>query len=164
MTAEQYRRISAPFRGKRWARALRLVDRVLSALCYVTYPVCLLLLALGQDARLRAAIAVPGVSFVVISLFRRFYHAPRPYELLDIEPVIYKETAGKSFPSRHVFSAFVIAMTYLWLCPGLGIVFLMFGAALAVCRVIGGVHFPRDVLAGAAMGVLSGVIGYWVIY
>lgn len=164
MTAEQYRRISAPFRGKRRARALRLVDRALSALCYVTYPVCLLLLALGQDARLRAAIAVPGVSFVVISLFRHFYHAPRPYELLDIEPAIYKETAGKSFPSRHVFSAFVIAMTYLWLCPGLGIVFLMFGAALAVCRVIGGVHFPRDVLAGAAMGVLSGVIGYWVIY
>ena len=49
MTAEQYRRISAPFRGKRRARALRLVDRVLSALCYVTYPVCLLLLALGRS-------------------------------------------------------------------------------------------------------------------
>ncbi|MBR1845112.1 MAG: phosphatase PAP2 family protein [Oscillospiraceae bacterium] len=164
MTAEQYRRISAPFRGKRQAKALRLADRGLTALCYVTYPICLLLLALRLDERLLAAIVVPGISFVVISLFRQFYPAPRPYELLDIEPVIYKETAGKSFPSRHVFSAFVIAMTYLWLCPPAGIAFLLLGTALALCRVIGGVHFPRDVLAGAVMGVLSGIIGYWLIY
>ena len=55
-------------------------------------------------------------------------------------------------------------MTYLWLCPPAGIAFLLLGTALALCRVIGGVHFPRDVLAGAVMGVLSGIIGYWLIY
>ena len=30
-------------------------------------------------------------------------------------------------------------------------------------RVIGGVHFPRDVLVGAAVGILAGVIGFYVI-
>ena len=30
-------------------------------------------------------------------------------------------------------------------------------------RVIGGVQFPRDVLVGAAVGILAGVIGFYVI-
>ena len=37
------------------------------------------------------------------------------------------------------------------------------GAALACVRVIGGVHFPRDVLVGAAVGILAGVIGFYVL-
>ncbi len=164
MTDEQYRRISAPFRSANAARALGLADRGLALLCYVTYPLCLLRLAVLKDARVLPAVIVPGVSFVVVSLFRRFYPAPRPYEALDIDPILHKDTEGRSFPSRHVFSAFVIAMTYLWLCPAMGVLFLLLGAALAFCRVVGGVHFPRDVLAGAAIGILSGVIGYWIIY
>ena len=30
-------------------------------------------------------------------------------------------------------------------------------------RVAGGVHFPRDVIAGALIGIGCGVIGYYVI-
>ena len=37
------------------------------------------------------------------------------------------------------------------------------GILLAWSRVAGGVHFPRDVIAGALIGVFSGVIGYYVI-
>ena len=37
------------------------------------------------------------------------------------------------------------------------------GALLAWCRVVGGVHFPRDVIAGALIGIGCGVLGYYVI-
>ena len=103
------------------------------------------------------------MSFLLVSVFRNLYNAKRPYELLEIQPLIHKDKKGKSFPSRHVFSVFVIAMTFLWLCPPAGVVFLVVGVLLALCRVIGGVHFPRDVIAGALAGIAAGAC-YWLIW
>ena len=34
------------------------------------------------------------------------------------------------------------------------------GSAIALIRVIGGVHFPRDVIAGALIGIIFGIIGW----
>lgn len=163
MTREQYERWSAPFRSARGAKLLNLSNLILTRLCYVAYPLCLLWLGVGRDSRLLMALLVPAVSFLAVSLFRYLYNAPRPYELLDIRPLIHKDKRGKSFPSRHVFSVFIIAMTFLWLMPVIGGGFLVIGVLLAGCRVVGGVHFPRDVIAGALLGVLAGVIGYWMI-
>ena len=41
----------------------------------------------------------------------------------------------------------------------LGIGLLLLGAVLGVMRVLLGVHFIRDVVAGALIGVISGAIG-----
>ena len=35
-------------------------------------------------------------------------------------------------------------------------------AAICVLRVLAGVHFPRDVLAGAALGFALGYVGMWI--
>ena len=53
-----------------------------------------------------------------------------------------------------------MAIGYVWM-PG-GILFLILGVLLAVIRVIGGVHFPRDVAAGAAIGILVGILGFYI--
>lgn len=106
---------------------------------------------------------VPGISFVVISVFRYLYCAPRPYEVFDLPPVIPKDTRGKSFPSRHVFSIFIIGMTFFWKMPLAGVLIGAAGIFMAVVRVLGGVHFPKDVIAGAALGILAGLVGfYWI--
>ena len=76
---------------------------------------------------------------------------------------IEKDTAGKSFPSRHVFSVFIIAATIFYVHPSAGILLGLLGVVLAVLRVIGGVHEPRDVIAGALAGILCGVLGYYVL-
>lgn len=162
MTREQYQRWSAPFRTPVRERRLNQANFLLTRLCYLAYPLCLLWLAVHRDGRAAAALLVPAVSFAAVSVFRHLYNAPRPYELLDIRPLIHKDKRGRSFPSRHVFSVFVIAMTFLWLCPPAGVCFLAVGVLLAACRVIGGVHFPRDVIAGAALGVLAG-LAYWLL-
>ena len=161
MTSRDYRRLSAPFRTPGGERAVLWANRVLTGLFFPLYGAMLLSLALGRDARLPRCVLVPGASFLLLSFLRARLNAPRPYEVLDIRPLIPKDTKGNSFPSRHVFSAFVIAMTALWLLPPLGCALLLCGGALALCRVVGGVHWPRDVLAGAAAGVLAGLAGYW---
>lgn len=164
MTAPQYERLSAPFRAEKRARLLLAGNRALTWACYVLYPLLLAALLLqgrGWDA-LRGLL-VPGLSFGALSLVRGAINRPRPYETLDIDPIIHKDTRGKSMPSRHVFSIFVIAMTGLWILPPLGIVLLVLGAVLAWIRVVGGVHYPSDVAVGAAVGIACGWIGYWLI-
>ena len=123
----------------------------------------LLFLLLTRDPRLLRAVITPGVAFVALTLLRKWCNAPRPYEVLDITPLILKDTRGNSFPSRHVFSVFVIDMAFWWIFPPLGGVFLAVGVLIALIRVIGGVHFPRDVLAGAIMGAACGAVGFWLI-
>ena len=163
MTAEQYQRISAPFRTEKRTKMLCLMNRILTMSCYVLYPVLLVVLFTEKDARFLRAVLVPGISFVLLSLFRKCVNFRRPYELLEIDPLIHKATSGKSFPSRHVFSVFMIAFTFLWIFPAVGCLLLVVGVLLALIRVIGGVHFPRDVFAGALFGVAAALVGYVIL-
>ena len=57
-------------------------------------------------------VVVPATGFTALSVFRRYYDAPRPYEVLAIDPLIEKDTMGHSFPSRHTFSLMMIACSW----------------------------------------------------
>ena len=103
------------------------------------------------------------IPFLALSAARRALDQPRPFELYDLEPLLPRETPGRSFPSRHVFSICVIGTCFCWLRPWVGFTLLGLGAVLAALRVISAVHFPRDVLAGAAVGIASGVIGFGLL-
>lgn len=107
---------------------------------------------------------ITGVPFVTVSIMRCVFNAPRPYELLEFYEKKPKAKLGKSFPSRHVFSVFVIATALLPSNLFLGIALLALGAALAVMRVLMGMHFIRDVAAGALMGIISAALGLIIVY
>lgn len=138
-------------------------DSVLTKVTYIVYAVFIVILAADRNSEIIRAIAVPGISFVILSVFRHLYNAPRPYEVFDTAPVINKTTKGKSMPSRHVFSIFVIAVTVFYFNHAAGICLLAAGVILAVVRVVGGVHFPADVIAGAAVGIICGAVGFYMI-
>ena len=57
----------------------------------------------------------------------------------------------------------MIAMTFMQIDVMIGAIMLVLGAILAAIRVIGGVHFIRDVAAGAVLGILGGIVGYYLI-
>ena len=164
MTQQQYSRISAPFRAPLRRKALAWTNRALSAAVYIAYCLVCAILLFRWDVRLLPMLAIPGVPFVLLSLIRAKINAPRPYELLNIDPLLKKHRAGKSFPSRHVFCAFVIGATLCGFWPVFGAGILGIGSLLAVIRVIGGVHFPRDVIAGALVGLISGGIGLLICH
>ena len=150
------------------AKTILILNSVLTKAVYALYPLLLIYLAVyhltDKEPGFVPALLVPGISFVLVSIFRSWYDAPRPYEIPGAEPpLIKKDAPGKSFPSRHIFSIFVIAVTFFWVWPVPGILIGIAGVLLAWSRVAGGVHFPRDVVAGALIGVFSGVIGYYVI-
>lgn len=164
MTKEQYERWSKPYRRRAGgAKALAVADRIVTGTVFFSYPALLLYLFWnGLFETCFFCIVLPAASFAIVSLFRNLYPAQRPYEVLDILPLIPKKTKGKSFPSRHVFSAFIIGMTFFYIHAVLGIVILLLGALLAYFRIAGGVHFPKDTIAGALIGILFGLF-YFII-
>ena len=164
MTRESYEKITGILRGHpRRIRLVCLFNHTLTGFIFVLYPAFLLLLFLEGSTFFLRALLVPAVSFAAVTVFRRIFNAPRPYEKFGLPPAIEKDTAGKSFPSRHVFSVFIIAATIFYVHPSAGILLGLLGVVLAALRVIGGVHEPRDVIAGALAGILCGVLGYYVL-
>ena len=138
------------------------LNLLITTLIYITYPLVLFYLIYTRDERFWRVLLAPAISFVFVSMIRHYIDAPRPYEVKEIDPIIKKETKGNSFPSRHVFSAFVIATTLYFISKPLGILLMIAGFLLAVLRVVGGVHFPRDVIVGAIIGIVSGVLGFYI--
>lgn len=47
--------------------------------------------------------------------------------------------------------------------PAAGVIMLVLAFLMGVVSVLGGVHFVKDVLAGAGIGVLIGIIGLFLI-
>jgi len=163
MTKEQYIRITEPLRNdpEKTKRVVSM-NQLLTSVVFFAYPLYVAVLYAEGDPKLLKAILVPAVSFVLVTVLRKIINAPRPYEKFDIPPVIEKDTKGKSFPSRHVFSVFIIAVTIFGSHPGPGIVIGLIGVAMAFIRVLGGVHEPRDVVAGAVVGLVCGIFGFYI--
>jgi undecaprenyl-diphosphatase len=63
-----------------------------------------------------------------------------------------------SFPSGHAASAFAAAGVVAALHPRLRIWVLALAASIGVSRVYLGVHYPSDVLAGAALGLMVAAV------
>lgn len=144
-------------------RLVRLINNLVTRIIYASFLVLLAVLILLRDESVIRIILVTGISFVLVSIFRHIYNAERPYIRYDFNPIIEKEKTGESMPSRHVFSAFVIAMAFGTIEMWMGVVALILGVIMAFMRVIAGVHFPKDVIAGALIGIFSGIVGFWLV-
>lgn len=103
--------------------------------------------------------------FIAVSVLRKLVNMPRPYDIYDMPPSFsYKgRRMGRSFPSRHVFSAFAIGSLSLVYSVPIGIAVLLMGCVIGVSRVLLGIHFIRDVLAGLLIGVFSGTLGILIL-
>ena len=111
---------------------------------------------LGEQALIY--VFVPASGFVILSFLRKKINAPRPYEEWGIKPLLDRDSPGQSMPSRHVFSATIISMACLHASLSVGVILLVFSALLGLVRVLGGVHYPKDVVVGYICGLVWGVI------
>lgn len=116
---------------------------------------CLLVIWLfvNLDVQKLKFVHVPAIVYLLLSALRVMINRTRPYAAgIGIEPVINKNRQGKSFPSRHTFSAAIIAVTFLHFKFFVGIFFVVLSLIVGITRILAGVHYPSDVLGGLVLG------------
>ena len=141
-------------------RLLRVFNRLMTVVMPIVYLTLLVATYLqeGIGKQVWMYVFIPASGFVILSLLRKKFNAPRPYEGWDIKPLLDRDSPGQSMPSRHVFSATIISMACLHASLSVGVILLVFSALLGLVRVLGGVHFPKDVVVGYICGLMWGVI------
>jgi membrane-associated phospholipid phosphatase len=144
--------------------------KVLKALCHIASCVAVAAFALLFRFYLNVSplsavkyLGMLGIPFVLVSLMRRYIGAPRPYEIYDFFECRPKESEKNSFPSRHAFSIFAIGVATWFVYPVFGSILLTLGLLMCLIRVALGYHFPRDVITGALIGVISSIIGSLIL-
>jgi undecaprenyl-diphosphatase len=104
-----------------------------------------------------AAVVALAVNYVLSHLlpFR-----PRPFVYLPPDQVhrLLAHANDSSFPSDHAAGSFAIATAFFYAGRKAGWWAVLLAALIAVARVFTGLHWPTDVLAGAAVGILAGLV------
>ena len=99
---------------------------------------------------------------IITELIRFFYHQPRPFMALDFIPLIEPVNQG-AFPSGHAAFYFALAGVVWLLNKNLGWRFVGAAVLMGLARVFVGVHWPLDILGGAAIGIISVYIVYLLL-
>ncbi len=108
-------------------------------------------------------IAVPAVTFLTVTVFRKLINEKRPYEVLEIQPLIYKSKQGESFPSRHMVSVTIIAIAGLYVNILLGLWLIILSVIVGILRPVAGVHFVKDIVGAVCLSLVMGIIGFYII-
>ncbi|MFA4890473.1 MAG: phosphatase PAP2 family protein [Candidatus Paceibacterota bacterium] len=137
---------------------------------YVLIAVFLVLLIFGKKTYrekikifIFAALSVFLSRIIITEIIRYFYPVSRPFVNNIVHQLIFHETSS-SFPSGHATFFFALAMAVMlatrwrtW-----GAVFFTGAVLISLARVVAGIHWPYDILAGAVVGVFSALV-FWVL-
>ena len=141
-------------------RLLRTFNRFMTVVMPIVYLTLLTTIYFreGFGKQVLIYVFIPASGFVILSFLRKKINAPRPYEVWEIIPLLDRYSPGQSMPSRHVFSATIISMACLHASLTMGMICLTLSAFLGLVRVLGGVHYPKDVVVGYICALVWGVI------
>jgi len=121
--------------------------------------ICALLFVFGGEKGKNVAIIciiALLIGYFITEALKYIIIRPRPfYELHGLRFLTYE--SGYSFPSGHAIAAFtgctIIGKKYDYFYP-----LIAFACLIAFTRIYLGVHYPSDVILGAAIGVITSLI------
>ncbi|MEA3344373.1 MAG: phosphatase PAP2 family protein [Patescibacteria group bacterium] len=94
--------------------------------------------------------------FIVVEIIRWFWQRSRPFVDNNVNLLITHNQA--SFPSGHASFFFAIATIVYLYNKRIGILFIASAFLISLSRVFCGIHWPSDILAGAVVGIFSGLL------
>jgi undecaprenyl-diphosphatase len=150
------------WRAPRWLRIL-MIMMTRGGDGWLWYAIGAILAFFGGDERFLAIGAGATAAVTGIFLFRALKHSSRRRRPCEIEPHCWSSILPPdkySFPSGHSITAFAVATSLGLYYPQLLLVLVTAAFLIAISRIILGMHFLSDVLAGCAIGVLLGLASF----
>ena len=130
---------------------------------WVWYALAPLILVFGGDERYRALATASFAALAGILLFKSVKHACRRARPCEQEPHCWATILPPdqfSFPSGHTITAFVIAVSLGHLYPHAEPGLVVIAACIGASRILLGMHYLSDVIAGAIFGAAVGFGSY----
>jgi len=122
---------------------------------------CIFLYFSGER-RLSAGLLLGILSlWLAVEIIKAIVERSRPFLAMESARVIGWRERGLSFPSGHTSQAFFMATLlsqYLHVGPLLGGVVYASASIVAFTRIYVGAHYPRDVIGGAILGSVWGIL------
>jgi undecaprenyl-diphosphatase len=105
-----------------------------------------------------SALASAALALLANQAVAHVWSRARPYAAHPDAAVFSARSHDPSFPSDHASAAFAIAVAVFLFDRLVGGLFILAAVAVATGRVVTGVHYPADVLAGALVGSATALL------
>ena len=92
---------------------------------------------------------------IITPALRFLWYRPRPFLVESVNLLVHHSNEG-SFPSGHAALYFAISTVVFHYYKKEGVLFFLASFFITISRVFVGIHWPSDILAGAAIGIFSG--------
>ena len=132
---------------------------------WLWYLVGLALLMFGPETRFTAVAAAGSAALAGIGAFKALKHVSGRTRPCHLEPHCWATLLPPdrfSFPSGHTITAFAVALTLSQFYPALAVGLLFCAFSIAASRILLGMHFLSDVVAGALLGGMLSVAAYQI--
>jgi undecaprenyl-diphosphatase len=157
------------WRPPRWFRAWMIAaSRLGDGVVWVSLGVCLALAGSPCRGALVAGVLAALVSNTATVVLKKRVRRSRPSDwtpnpFFSMVPADRLAFDRFSFPSGHTLNAFALGAAVSLTLPALAPLLAPLAVSVGISRVVLGVHYPSDVLAGAAIGSLIGLGAYLVV-
>lgn len=98
------------------------------------------------------------LAWVVADIIKKIFPTLRPFEVDGSIPLTIIARGDGSFPSGHTASSFALATTIFLHDRRVGTGFLSAAGIVGLGRILGNVHYPVDILIGAALGIATSLL------
>lgn len=129
---------------------------------WIIVAIALMLFRRTRYIGIAVAVSLALNSIICLGILKPAFARLRPFMLDSGIDLILHAPTDFSFPSGHTASSFSAAVTLLLYNRKYGVLSLIAAALIAFSRLYLMVHFPSDVIAGIALGALTGAAAFIV--
>ena len=129
---------------------------------WVILAALLLVFKKTRKAGVSVLIAYAAVFLIGQLVLKHLISRPRPCQIDQTFALLVSRPSSSSFPSTHSAWAFGAATAIFMQHRRMGAAAYVVAALIAFSRLYMFLHFPTDVLFGAALGIALGVFAHWI--